>query len=162
MIIPSNDGFFGNGDPFAYEVFDADGNFNGPFTIEILGSDIYDSGTEVNNGSGAAGFSQGFDGLGSGPSTDDLTGTVQLHPDLFSNLIGIQTAAGTTIGSDGSGAIGLNEQVVQIRVDLVDPNAVPEPSTFVIWGFLGLIGVCLLYTSPSPRDKRQSRMPSSA
>ena len=25
-----------------------------------------------------------------------------------------------------------------------------------------LIGSCLLYTSPSPRDKRQSRMPSSA
>ena len=25
-----------------------------------------------------------------------------------------------------------------------------------------LVGVCLLYTSPSPRDKRQSRMPSSA
>ena len=24
------------------------------------------------------------------------------------------------------------------------------------------VGVCLLYTSPSPRDKRQSRMPSSA
>ena len=26
----------------------------------------------------------------------------------------------------------------------------------------GLIAACLLYTSPSPRDKRQSRMPSSA
>ena len=26
----------------------------------------------------------------------------------------------------------------------------------------GLLYVCLLYTSPSPRDKRQSRMPSSA
>ena len=25
-----------------------------------------------------------------------------------------------------------------------------------------LLSVCLLYTSPSPRDKRQSRMPSSA
>ena len=25
-----------------------------------------------------------------------------------------------------------------------------------------LVGGCLLYTSPSPRDKRQSRMPSSA
>ena len=25
-----------------------------------------------------------------------------------------------------------------------------------------VIGTCLLYTSPSPRDKRQSRMPSSA
>ena len=27
---------------------------------------------------------------------------------------------------------------------------------------LEVIGICLLYTSPSPRDKRQSRMPSSA
>ena len=27
---------------------------------------------------------------------------------------------------------------------------------------LRLLGICLLYTSPSPRDKRQSRMPSSA
>ena len=26
----------------------------------------------------------------------------------------------------------------------------------------GSYGICLLYTSPSPRDKRQSRMPSSA
>ena len=31
------------------------------------------------------------------------------------------------------------------------------------YGFDGaLVNVCLLYTSPSPRDKRQSRMPSSA
>ena len=28
--------------------------------------------------------------------------------------------------------------------------------------FSKLAGACLLYTSPSPRDKRQSRMPSSA
>ena len=27
---------------------------------------------------------------------------------------------------------------------------------------VALLNVCLLYTSPSPRDKRQSRMPSSA
>ena len=27
---------------------------------------------------------------------------------------------------------------------------------------LAILGFCLLYTSPSPRDKRQSRMPSSA
>ena len=30
------------------------------------------------------------------------------------------------------------------------------------WNKAGLVGICLLYTSPSPRDKRQSRMPSSA
>ena len=29
-------------------------------------------------------------------------------------------------------------------------------------GVLGAFTTCLLYTSPSPRDKRQSRMPSSA
>ena len=28
--------------------------------------------------------------------------------------------------------------------------------------FFGYLTTCLLYTSPSPRDKRQSRMPSSA
>ena len=29
------------------------------------------------------------------------------------------------------------------------------------WDYINS-GICLLYTSPSPRDKRQSRMPSSA
>ena len=28
--------------------------------------------------------------------------------------------------------------------------------------FIGWLGACLLYTSPSPRDQRGSRMPSSA
>ena len=29
-------------------------------------------------------------------------------------------------------------------------------------GISGLLGICLLYTSPSPRDPKTSRMPSSA
>ena len=29
-------------------------------------------------------------------------------------------------------------------------------------GFIKLIKICLLYTSPSPRDRQKSRMPSSA
>ena len=32
----------------------------------------------------------------------------------------------------------------------------------IILGSLAFLYACLLYTSPSPRDKRQSRMPSSA
>ena len=38
------------------------------------------------------------------------------------------------------------------------------PSCGLILADLGadVVKVCLLYTSPSPRDKRQSRMPSSA
>ena len=39
---------------------------------------------------------------------------------------------------------------VELEIDVVDANAKQ-------W-----YGACLLYTSPSPRDKRQSRMPSSA
>ena len=37
-----------------------------------------------------------------------------------------------------------------------------DPSGRIIMPILGESGICLLYTSPSPRDKRQSRMPSSA
>ena len=37
-------------------------------------------------------------------------------------------------------------------VDLIDTPGISDPK----------ISTCLLYTSPSPRDKRQSRMPSSA
>ena len=35
------------------------------------------------------------------------------------------------------------------------PDGIPQPQDIMSYG-------CLLYTSPSPRDKRQSRMPSSA
>ena len=54
-----------------------------------------------------------------------------------------------------------------------DPEIHPQPESY--WGNVNPIGIrscydegkraaetCLLYTSPSPRDKRQSRMPSSA
>ena len=80
MIIPSNDAFIGNEDPLAYELFDAEGNFTGRVTIDIFASDIYDSGTEVNDGQGAAGFSLGLNGDG-GTSTDDQSSAVAPHPD---------------------------------------------------------------------------------
>ena len=37
--------------------------------------------------------------------------------------------------------------------------SVPAGLIFLI---LGLFDICLLYTSPSPRDRQKSRMPSSA
>ena len=96
MLIPSNDAFIGNDDPLAFEIFDAAGNFTGPLTIDVFASDIYDSGTEVNDGQGAAGFSLGLNGDG-GTSTDDPTSTVGLHPDLLANIENFMTAAGTTV-----------------------------------------------------------------
>ncbi|WP_421979442.1 spondin domain-containing protein [Roseibium sp.] len=53
MFVPSNDTFFGNDNPFAYEIFDAAGNVIEQ-TIEITGSSIWDAGTEVNQLLGAA------------------------------------------------------------------------------------------------------------
>ena len=120
MIIPSNDGFFGNEDPFAYEVFDEDGNPTGDIEITIYGQDIYDAGTEVNDALGAAGFSLGPNGDDGGESTDDPTGLVGIHPDLFENIVGIQTAAGTTVGSDGSGGIAADEAVARITISVGD------------------------------------------
>ena len=41
----------------------------------------------------------------------------------------------------------------------------PEATLLMIIGFIGAIIcsiICLLYTSPSPRDRQKSRMPSSA
>ena len=41
------------------------------------------------------------------------------------------------------------------------PSKITASGAFVFKDF-GLISFCLLYTSPSPRDMRRSRMPSSA
>ena len=44
--------------------------------------------------------------------------------------------------------------------EVVNPNLLPGIHLKV--PFVNNVRLCLLYTSPSPRDKRQSRMPSSA
>ena len=46
------------------------------------------------------------------------------------------------------------------RVKIIDQRELPHK--FVITSLETVVDACLLYTSPSPRDKRQSRMPSSA
>ena len=53
--------------------------------------------------------------------------------------------------SDGYNAI-------QVGFGEIDGRKVTKPRA----GHFEKAGTCLLYTSPSPRDKRQSRMPSSA
>lgn len=125
MIIPSNDAFIGNSDPLEYELFDADGNFNGPITIELFGGDIYDSGTEVNDTLGAA-----FSAIG-GTSTDE-NGVVGLHTGL-GNFLGTDTAAGSTIGV----IPGTNSPIARITITA---TAVPEPSAlFGVVCFFGLM-----------------------
>ena len=131
MVIPSNDAFIGNGDPLAYELFDVNGIFNGPLTIDIVGSDIYDAGTEVNDGLGAPFSTNG------GMSTDE-DGVVGPHPGL-GNFLGTDTVAGTTIGS----IPGPNTPFARITITQV----VPEPA---ISGML----VCLVGLATRRRRRK--------
>ncbi len=127
MVIPSNDAFIGNDSGTAYELFDAAGNFNGPLVIEILGSDIWDSGTEVNDTMGAA-----FSTIG-GTATDE-NGTVQMHPGL-ANFEG----TGTPVGLIGAGlAPGPTTPVARITI-----TQVPEPTAAVL---LTLVAISWLGT----------------
>ena len=44
----------------------------------------------------------------------------------------------------------------------IDPKALTALQEQTRGGLLALLDICLLYTSPSPRDVEESRMPSSA
>ena len=52
----------------------------------------------------------------------------------------------------------------RIIVGAKDMHFISDDNREILDGTAGLwcVNACLLYTSPSPRDKRQSRMPSSA
>ena len=54
--------------------------------------------------------------------------------------------------------------VVRVRAIHARPDPVFQTilSGSEVWNSVGLLGDCLLYTSPSPRDLSTSRMPSSA
>ena len=63
--------------------------------------------------------------------------------------------------------LGISDSLKAMQVMLEEALKEPErPVSIAIVDSQGLTiqfaRICLLYTSPSPRDKRQSRMPSSA
>lgn len=58
MVVPSNDAFIGNHDPHAIELFDAAGQFKGKKIVTVLGSMVWDAGTELNNEMDAAFLNQ--------------------------------------------------------------------------------------------------------
>ena len=54
------------------------------------------------------------------------------------------------------------DEVYEFLLDLHIFTACAMESDEILWSNSMPCFICLLYTSPSPRDKRQSRMPSSA
>ncbi len=101
MLLPSNDAFIGNHNPTAYALFNGAGVFNDGFVINIFGSSVWDSGTEVNDTFGAP-----FSMIG-GMSTDIPGGYSVNHPGL-DNFIGTGLGNGSTLerAFDSDTAIG--------------------------------------------------------
>jgi len=132
MIIPSNDAFIGNDDPMAYEIFDVTGVFTGPLDILILGDQIWDAGTEVNDGLGAPFLANVV-----GDSSDE-TDVIRVHPGFpYAPISGGETVAGTIIdGVDGEFSVA-GYQVARISI-----NQIPEPQVMAMFGLgLGLMTV---------------------
>ena len=70
------------------------------------------------------------------------------------DVIDVQPILDSPGDPDAANAVGLD------RIDLA--NLIPHQDDDFIYMIYTSGSTCLLYTSPSPRDKRQSRMPSSA
>jgi hypothetical protein len=119
MVIPSNDLFISNGNPNAYQIFDAAGNFNGNTVIEIYGRDVNDNGTEVNSAANDAAFS-----ANDGQSLPEFALIRNLFTDAndgayLDSFIGSGTANGATIGS----SFGADDLIARITI-----TQVPAPS----------------------------------
>lgn len=124
MIIPSNDAFIGNDNAAAYEIFDVGGNFNGTISFEVLASEIWDAGTEVNDINGGAAFS-----ANGGASSDEDNPIDLITLSELNLFVGSQTAAGTSITTP----LGPNDVVARITI-----SAVPEPGSFGVLAVAGL------------------------
>ncbi|MEM1330927.1 MAG: spondin domain-containing protein [Planctomycetota bacterium] len=130
MVVPTNDLFVANGNPFAHEVFDAAGNFTGPFEILIFGRDVNDNGTEVNNALGGAAFS-----ANGGTEADEFLNvrnffTVAGDQDYLDSFLNSNTADGGTITS----AFTADTLIARITV-------VPAPATTGLLAAGALVGI---------------------
>ena len=66
------------------------------------------------------------------------------------------------LSSGGGGSADSNQQAVNSVVDQMGQTLTPNALASGSVAGLEVMAPCLLYTSPSPRDQRGSRMPSSA
>ncbi len=139
MVVPSNDAFIANGDPFAHKVFEEDGSFAGKTIITILGGQILDAGTEVNNELDAAFINQ------AAPDTGlDENGVVEPHPGFIGSVAGPD---GESIILGGTNGLGVFFDPVAADFTVQDQvlariTITPEPAGATVFGLAS--GVLLL------------------
>ncbi|MGB7327795.1 MAG: spondin domain-containing protein [Rubripirellula sp.] len=114
MVIPSNDAFIANLDATAIRLFDVDGDFLGPQTIVVYGSQIWDAGTEVNDPAGGAAFAT------AGGTSADEGGVIALHPGL-ADFVGESVPTGETLAK----AFGANTPIARITISRASAPANP-------------------------------------
>ncbi|MCA9279049.1 MAG: spondin domain-containing protein [Phycisphaeraceae bacterium] len=123
MVVPSNDLFVGSDN--AIELYDAMGNFNGPVTINIFGSNVYDNGSEVNNIQNGGAFIMGVNAM----LGDDENGNIhQFLSDpnsgnYISSIIGLTNGAGMTMTT------GFDDTTLLGTITIV-----PAPSSIALLG----------------------------
>ena len=87
----------------------------------------------------------------------------QAEDTLDTDVNQLITAGGTL--TDIVFALNKDDNLIGVDTSSTSPAAVnrlPKVGYYRNLSAEGVLSFCLLYTSPSPRDKRQSRMPSSA
>ncbi|MEM1166795.1 MAG: spondin domain-containing protein [Planctomycetota bacterium] len=131
MVVPTNDLFIGNPNQTGIRVFDDAGEFVGPFTITIFGSQVWDAGTEVNDLDDGAAFLAGI----AGTAGTDQGGTAQLFfndpsaQSFIDGTIGRQTAPGFVVASSFTELT----PIAQIRV-VPSPGAAALAATGLLLG----------------------------
>ena len=126
MVVPSNDFFMGNATPL--QIFNSVGSFAGPVTIQVYGSDIWDSDTEQQSTTTGLTFIQGQT-PGSGTQITDGSITPFLTEpgaaSFLQSITGLTTVAGYQISHE----FGANTPIATIYI-----SSVPEPSSALLLG----------------------------
>ena len=95
----------------------------------------------------------------------DQAGTYSFETtDLVNNCTAVKEVRVTDIRNTPEAIILSTTQVLTCENELIVLSVDPEPDVQYVWHHLVTDEehICLLYTSPSPRDRQKSRMPSSA
>lgn len=147
MVVPSSDAFIANGNPLAFPLFDAMGNFTA-VEFFVLGADVLDAGTEVNTEIPADTAFLGQTVPNTGP---DENGVVTSHPGFNGsqgnpggmpvNILGGTNAAGGFIDPVAADFTQPDYQLARITVTAVTAS-IPVPPALALLG-LGLAGFAL-------------------
>ena len=90
----------------------------------------------------------------------DLRGINALGNEVLLATFGMMAV--DLIGENGEALQVATGSEIEVETTLPADFVGSAPATIPLWSFDENEGICLLYTSPSPRDRTRSRMPSSA